>query len=81
MLCATDQITGPIIVTNNALCPGYWSVSAHDVRTWDHWRREGSLNYPRAFGLMTYLPEPLCKVSHTCEVSRDLIVTSLRISD
>ena len=39
-----------------------------DVRTWGHWRREGGLNYPRAFGLMTYLPEPLCKVgSHpTC---------------
>ena len=48
-----------------------------DVRTWGHWRREGGLNYPRAFGLMTYLPEPLCKVRSqlTCLVSHDIIQT------
>ena len=43
--------------------------AAHCCRTWGEWRREGELNYPRAFGYMTYLPEPLCKVTPVSRVS------------
>jgi len=30
-------------------------------RHWTTWHQAGSLNFPRAFGFMTYLPDPICK--------------------
>ena len=61
--CVAPPLTKwlPIIVTNIGQCIQSLSNTPY-VRTPAQWRREGDLNYPRAFGLMTYLPEPLCKV-------------------
>ena len=61
--CVAPSLTKwlPIIVTNIGQCIQSLSNTPH-ARTPAQWRREGDLNYPRAFGLMTYLPEPLCKV-------------------
>ena len=39
----------------------YFKFCTFIFREWTTWQAAGRLNFPRAFGFMTYLPEPMCK--------------------